>query len=548
MQFNEKLKELRLKKGISQTELAEKIFVSRSAIAKWENGLGLPSDDSLNQLAEFFGVEPSELLSDPTMETVIVTKNSTISKQKLWIISISVFAVIAAIVLIALCGYFANRSTTPIVSRYLIFETEKELDIDGLNSYPDDEISTDCIFANSRTFEIKQSVGAIRLPKLLVKTVTNGVVSYEMVDSSSVIFTCSDNIFLRYENEQEQGNSLYVNILPAEYYSVEFCEWANIKYGDLVISIKVFRNHIAVESITVGFSDDSSEIGLTQSKALVYDMKPNNANYTNCAYSIESIIKPNGEKYEGDLAKYAYIDNHYLTTTNNIEIGSMINLFAIADYDNVKSNIFTVKVMRIEIERITLTLPNLASYIYIGESGSLTLKVYPDNASFNVLEEQAEITLLTPELATLEYTEKGWILTASADIKNVGKTIEIKVEAPEGINKIFYLEIADTPRIPIESIILINADTGEELNEVTYINQNGTLHLMGVVVPENATYDKINYNIYVDLPNFGRYVQISDDGILTVSSNAPLDMEIFISVTAGKSSSKGYKIIVKQAQ
>ena len=36
MQFNEKLKELRLKKGISQTALAEKIFVSRSAVAKWE--------------------------------------------------------------------------------------------------------------------------------------------------------------------------------------------------------------------------------------------------------------------------------------------------------------------------------------------------------------------------------------------------------------------------------------------------------------------------------------------------------------------------------
>ena len=39
MQFNERLKELRLKKGISQAELAKAIFVSRSAVAKWENGL-----------------------------------------------------------------------------------------------------------------------------------------------------------------------------------------------------------------------------------------------------------------------------------------------------------------------------------------------------------------------------------------------------------------------------------------------------------------------------------------------------------------------------
>ncbi|MDE7164241.1 MAG: helix-turn-helix domain-containing protein [Clostridiales bacterium] len=544
MQFNEKLKELRLKKGISQTALAEKIFVSRSAVAKWENGLGLPSDDSLNQLAEFFGVEPSELLSDPTMETVIVTKNSTISKQKLWIISISVFAVIAAIVLIALCSYFATRSTTPIVSRYMIFETEKELDIDGLNSYTDDEISTDCIFSNSRTFEIKQSVGAIRLPKLLVKTVTNGVVSYETVDSSSVIFTCSENISLKYEKDKEYGNSLYVNVLPTDYYAVEFCEWANIKYGDLLISIKVFRNHIAVESVTVGFSDNSSEIGLTKSKVLSCNIKPYDANYTKFAYTIDSIIRPNGEKYDGNLTDYAYIDNHYLTTTKNIEIGSVINLFAVTDYDNIKSNVFTVTVTRVDVERITLTLPNTASHIFLGESQPLTFNIYPDNASFNVLEEQAIITLLTPELATLEQTESGWLLTASNNKNRVGEKIEIKVEMPEGATQVFYWTIS---KIQIESLMLINLDTGEELNEVTYINRNGTLRLIGIVTPENATYDKISYNIFVDMPNFGRYVQISDDGILTVSDNAPLDMEIFISVTAGTFRGNSYKIIVKQA-
>lgn len=37
MQFNEKLKLLRNEKGISQAALAERIYVSRSAVAKWEN-------------------------------------------------------------------------------------------------------------------------------------------------------------------------------------------------------------------------------------------------------------------------------------------------------------------------------------------------------------------------------------------------------------------------------------------------------------------------------------------------------------------------------
>ena len=46
MQFYERLKQYRKKTGLTQQELAQKIHVSRSAVAKWENGLGLPSDPS----------------------------------------------------------------------------------------------------------------------------------------------------------------------------------------------------------------------------------------------------------------------------------------------------------------------------------------------------------------------------------------------------------------------------------------------------------------------------------------------------------------------
>ena len=47
MEFCDKLKELRAEKGVSQTKLAADIHISRSAVAKWENGLGLPNDESL---------------------------------------------------------------------------------------------------------------------------------------------------------------------------------------------------------------------------------------------------------------------------------------------------------------------------------------------------------------------------------------------------------------------------------------------------------------------------------------------------------------------
>ena len=59
MEFAKRLKQLRGEKGISQTKLAADIHISRSAVAKWENGLGMPSDESLQMLAEYFGIDPT---------------------------------------------------------------------------------------------------------------------------------------------------------------------------------------------------------------------------------------------------------------------------------------------------------------------------------------------------------------------------------------------------------------------------------------------------------------------------------------------------------
>ena len=62
MEFNEKLQELRKGKGLTQEELAEKLFVSRTAISKWESGRGYPSIDSLKEISRYFSVTIDELI------------------------------------------------------------------------------------------------------------------------------------------------------------------------------------------------------------------------------------------------------------------------------------------------------------------------------------------------------------------------------------------------------------------------------------------------------------------------------------------------------
>ena len=62
MEFNEKLQELRKGKGLTQEELAEKLFVSRAAVSKWESGRGYPSIDSLKEISRYFSVTIDELI------------------------------------------------------------------------------------------------------------------------------------------------------------------------------------------------------------------------------------------------------------------------------------------------------------------------------------------------------------------------------------------------------------------------------------------------------------------------------------------------------
>ena len=63
MEFHEKLQKLRKQKGLTQEELAQKLFVSRTAVSKWESGRGYPNIESLKDLAAFFSVTLDELLS-----------------------------------------------------------------------------------------------------------------------------------------------------------------------------------------------------------------------------------------------------------------------------------------------------------------------------------------------------------------------------------------------------------------------------------------------------------------------------------------------------
>ena len=77
MEFNEKLQQLRKSKGLTQEELAEFLFVSRTAVSKWESGRGYPSVDSLKDISEFFSVSIDALLSGEKLLLIAEKENKS---------------------------------------------------------------------------------------------------------------------------------------------------------------------------------------------------------------------------------------------------------------------------------------------------------------------------------------------------------------------------------------------------------------------------------------------------------------------------------------
>ena len=77
MEFSEKLCELRKNKKLTQDELAEALYVSRTAVSKWESGRGYPSIDSLKEISKFFSVSIDDLLSGEKIISIAEKENKS---------------------------------------------------------------------------------------------------------------------------------------------------------------------------------------------------------------------------------------------------------------------------------------------------------------------------------------------------------------------------------------------------------------------------------------------------------------------------------------
>ena len=124
MEFNEKLQTLRKQKGLTQEELAEILFVSRTAVSKWESGRGMPSIESLKAISKFFAVTLDDLLSSE--ELLVIAEDD--HKQKEMYIRDMIYGLLdCSMALLFLLPFFGQEVNGAIQEVSLLALTEIQL-------------------------------------------------------------------------------------------------------------------------------------------------------------------------------------------------------------------------------------------------------------------------------------------------------------------------------------------------------------------------------------------------------------------------------------
>ena len=121
------IKEQRIKMGLSQSMLAEKMHVSREAVSKWENGHNLPDASIMLQLAEVLNVTVDDLLVGEKKDNRPVNEVLKRKNKLTWIL-------IPVIVLAVMCSlvfrtYYLSSNNTINIEREAVYSPESEQEI-----------------------------------------------------------------------------------------------------------------------------------------------------------------------------------------------------------------------------------------------------------------------------------------------------------------------------------------------------------------------------------------------------------------------------------
>lgn len=204
--FSNKIKKLRLSKNLTQDQLAKLIYVSRSAVAKWEQNRGFPNIDALQRISKIFEVSIDDLLSDKELKILEVTNNKKkISLQRKIIISLSILAAIILIAFISLTVIYHPRT----ISKYVKSNSNNFVKIEIVN-YDGNILAVEKNEANSFLNEI-----------LAIKVIPSYLFVQKVVSSYTVNLYYNNTVYqLNNYYIYDGKNKTYFNIINGNIYDL----------------------------------------------------------------------------------------------------------------------------------------------------------------------------------------------------------------------------------------------------------------------------------------------------------------------------------------
>lgn len=179
--FSDKLKKLRLSKNLTQDQLAKLIYVSRSAVAKWEQNRGFPNIDALQRISKIFEVSIDDLLSDKELKILEVINNKKkISLQRKIIIFLSILTAIILIAFISLTVIYHPRT----ISKYVKSNSNNNFVKIEIINYDEDIIVVEKSEADSFLNEI-----------LAIKVIPSYLFVQKVVSSYTVNLYYDDTVY-----------------------------------------------------------------------------------------------------------------------------------------------------------------------------------------------------------------------------------------------------------------------------------------------------------------------------------------------------------------
>lgn len=129
MKFCEKIKKIRVDNNLTQEEMANKLFVSRSLIAKWEQDRGIPSIDMLNTIATTFGLTVNDLINEDEIRLITIKNNQEVEQNKKHLKMSIIIGVVSILVLLftiisIISKINLNNDVKPV---FKDFETKAEI-------------------------------------------------------------------------------------------------------------------------------------------------------------------------------------------------------------------------------------------------------------------------------------------------------------------------------------------------------------------------------------------------------------------------------------